>query len=174
MKEKGLIHIYCGDGKGKTTAAMGLALRATGSGKKVLIVQFFKDGTSSEIDVLRQIPGITVLVDTTDYGFFWKMNEEQKANAKKGFQVLLEQAIKQSEAYDVLILDEIISTYNHEMILPTTLLTFLKGKKNSLEVIMTGRDPKSELVDLADYVSEVKKLKHPFDQGVGARLGIEY
>ena len=174
MKETGLIHIYCGDGKGKTTASMGLSVRAAGSGLKVLVVQFFKDGSSSELKVLRDIPNITVMTEERNFGFFKFMKEEEKAVAKQAYEDLLQKAISLSKNVDVVILDEIISTYNYEMISRETLVDFLKTKPETLEVVMTGRDPKEELVTLADYVTEMKKIKHPYDKSQPARLGIEY
>lgn len=174
MKETGLIHIYCGDGKGKTTASMGLSVRAAGSGLKVLVVQFFKDGSSSEVKILRDIPNITVMTEERNFGFFKFMQEEEKAVAKQAYEDLLQKAITLSKNVDVVILDEIISTYNYEMISRETLVDFLKTKPEKLEVVMTGRDPKEELVTLADYVTEMKKIKHPYDKSQPARLGIEY
>ena len=174
MKETGMIHIYCGDGKGKTTASMGLSVRAAGSGLKVLVVQFFKDGTSSELKILRGIPNITVMTEERNFGFFNFMKEEEKAVAKQAYQDLLQKAITLSKDVDVLILDEIISTYNYEMIQRDTLVDFLKNKPSDLEVVLTGRDPKEELLELADYVTEMKKIKHPYDNKKPARLGIEF
>ena len=174
MKETGMIHIYCGDGKGKTTAAMGLSVRAAGSGLKVLIVQFFKDGTSSEFQILREVPNITVFTEKRNFGFFKFMKEEDKIVAKQAYQDLLQKAVAMAKDVDILILDEIISTYNYEMIHRDTLVEFLKEKPRDLEVILTGRDPKEELLDLADYVTEMKKIKHPYDKNQPARLGIEF
>lgn len=169
-----MIHIYCGDGKGKTTASMGLSVRAAGSGLKVLVVQFFKDGTSSELKILRDIPNISVLTEERNFGFFKFMKEEDKLVAKQAYQDLLLKAIAMSKDVDVLIFDEILSTYNYEMIDGDTLLEFLKEKPSDLEVVLTGRDPKEELLLLADYVTEMKKIKHPYDQNQPARLGIEF
>lgn len=169
-----MIHIYCGDGKGKTTASMGLSVRAAGSGLKVLVVQFFKDGTSSELNILREIPNITVLTEERNFGFFMLMKEEDKIVAKKAYQDLLQKAVAMANDIDVLILDEIISTYNYDMIQRDTLVEFLKEKPRDLEVILTGRNPKEELLELADYVTEMKKIKHPYDKNQPARLGIEF
>ena len=128
--KKGLIHIYCGDGKGKTTAAMGLAIRAAGREKKVFITQFLKSGKSGEI-------------------------------------------IKKNE-YDLLILDEIIATINNGFIELEEVVNFLKNKPDTLEVVMTGRDPKEELIEIANYVTEMKCIKHPFREGIPSRIGIEF
>ena len=146
--ERGLIHIYCGDGKGKTTAAIGLSVRAAGSGMRVLFVQFLKKAETSELNILTKLPQITVLRPSEDES--WTDTQA-----------------------DLLVLDEAIGAYNRGAIDRTKLLAFLKHKPESLEVEMTGRNPPGELIDLADYVSEIKKIKHPFDSGIRARTGIE-
>ena len=102
------------------------------------------------------------------------MKEEDKIVAKQAYQDLLQKAVAMAKDVDILILDEIISTYNYEMIHRDTLVEFLKEKPRDLEVILTGRDPKEELLDLADYVTEMKKIKHPYDKNQPARLGIEF
>ena len=169
------IHIYWGDGKGKSTAAMGLALRAAGSGEKVLVTQFLKDGTSSELKILREIPGVQVLTCDKKFGFFWNMTEEQKIQAKNAYEELFEKAVQTARQENIflLVMDEFIAAYNHGMIDQKKALAFLKEKPENLEVVLTGRDPAPELLEIADYVSEIQKKKHPFDQGLPARRGIE-
>lgn len=169
------IHIYCGDGKGKSTAAMGLALRAAGSGKKVLVTQFLKDGSSSELKILRDLPNVWVLTCEEKFGFFWNMTEEQKAGAKKAYEGLFDEAVRVAlrEEVFLLVMDEFVAAYNHGMVDRERALGFLKGRPEGLEVVLTGREPAAELVELADYVSEIQKRKHPFDKGVAARKGIE-
>ena len=169
------IHIYCGDGKGKSTAAMGLALRAAGSGEKVLVTQFLKAGTSSELKILREIPGVQVLTCDKKFGFFWNMTEEQKIQAKNAYEELFEKAVQTARQENIflLVMDEFIAAYNHGMIDQKKALAFLKEKPENLEVVLTGRDPAPELLEIADYVSEIQKKKHPFDQGLPARRGIE-
>lgn len=175
MMDHSCIHIYCGDGKGKSTAAMGLALRAAGSGKKVLVTQFLKDGSSSELKILRELPGVKVLTCPRQFGFFWNMTEEQKEQAKCSYEELFEEAVKTAAEEDVflLVMDELIAAYNHGLLDRERVLAFLKEKPEGLETVLTGRDPAPELVELADYVSEIQKKKHPFDKGVPARRGIE-
>ena len=102
----GLIHIYCGDGKGKTTALLGLALRAAGSGKKVLLLQFFKDGKSAEFASLAHVPGIEVVPQTRTFGFSWTLSEEEKREAAAYYSGLLEDAFRRSGDFDLLALDE--------------------------------------------------------------------
>ena len=170
----GLTHIYCGDGKGKTTAALGLALRAAGSGKKVLLLQFFKDGKSSEFAALSQVENITVIPQTRTFGFSWTLSGAEKAEAKAYYSGLLETAFAQAEAVGLLILDEAMSACTTGMIDENRLLSLMRQKPEELELVLTGRNPPQSLLDAADYVTEMRKIKHPYEQGVAARLGIEY
>lgn len=170
----GLIHIYCGDGKGKTTAALGLALRSAGSGKKVLLLQFFKDGKSSEFAALAHVPGIEVVRQSKTFGFSWTLSEEEKAEAAAYYAGLLENAFQRSGDFDLLVLDEAMSALNTGMIREERLLALLGEKAAELEVVLTGRNPSQALLEAADYVTEMKKIKHPYEKGVAARKGIEY
>lgn len=172
---KGLIHIYTGNGKGKSTAAAGLAVRCAGSGRKVLYTQFLKDNSSSELNVLEAIENISLVMSPKCFGFYWKMTESQKDEARRTYSSLLESAVRQATegGFSMLVLDEIIAAYNFDLIDRHFLLSFLENRPEGLEVVMTGRDPAEELVALADYVSEIKKIKHPYDKGICAREGIE-
>ncbi len=171
---KGCLHIYCGDGKGKTTAAVGLAVRAAGYGMKVLFCQCMKDGSSSELPVLERA-GIECCVCRESFGFFWNMNEEQKNKAREAYTGLFLDAAQRAEkeGFDLLIVDEFMSAYHHGLIDQELALRFLMNRPERLEVVLTGRDPGEELLKLADYVTEMRKIKHPFDQGLPARKGIE-
>lgn len=169
-----MVHIYCGDGKGKTTAATGLAIRSVGSGNKVLFVQFLKDGMSSEMGVLNSIDGIECRFYSKQLGFYKSMTEEKKEIARREYQKLLEEAVFETPWYDMIILDEIISTYQYGFVHSQDVLNFIQENGKDKEIILTGRNPARELVELADYVSEIKKIKHPYDQGMMARKGIEY
>ena len=170
----GLVHLYCGDGKGKSTAAIGLAVRAAGAGKRVLFLQFFKDGSSSEIEVLRSIPGIEVLVCPRYFGRFRNMSEEQRAEAKEAYGALFEEACRKAGKIDLLVLDEAVSACGHGVIPEDKLLDFLKNKPEELEVVLTGREPSQGLYAAADYITKMQKLRHPFDVGIPARKGIEF
>ena len=170
----GLIHIYCGNGKGKTTAATGLAVRAAGFGKKVVFCQFFKNGSSCEIKSLEKIENIKLLHCKISYGLFSQMNEKEKESAKKDYTELLEKAFILANEADVLVLDEAISTCNHEIISEERLCKFLLNKPEGIEVVLTGRNPSEKLLSIADYVTEMKKIKHPYDNGINARKGIEF
>lgn len=173
---QGCIHIYTGDGKGKTSAATGLAVRFAGNGGKVLFAQFLKDGSSGEIAVLENIDGIDVDVCTECFGFSFSMSEETKAQAASVYTAYLSRILKRAreEQYGLLVLDEIIPAYNLGFVDKAELLEFLKNNTLGIEVVLTGRKPAEELFELADYVSEIKKIKHPYDQGILARKGIEY
>ena len=168
----GLIHVYCGNGKGKTTAAMGLAVRAAGSGMRVLVGQFFKDGSSSEIRILEKIPGITVYRAAEHYGRYANMNGEQRASAGRCYRAYLSELLRLSRDFDVLVLDEIFAACRHDMVDRNALLSYLDGVHP--EVVMTGREPDGPLCERADYITEMQKRKHPFDRGIPARKGIEY
>ena len=171
---KGLIHIYCGDGKGKTTAAMGLALRSAGAGRRVLVLQFFKDGNSSEVKALKNFATVDVVEQTRRFGFSWTLSEEELRETKAYYSSLLEDAMAKSKEYGLLVLDEAMSACTTGMIQEERLLELLREKPDALEVVMTGRNPSQALMDQADYVTEMRKIKHPFDQGVPARLGVEF
>lgn len=170
----GLIHIYCGDGKGKTTAAVGLAVRAAGAGKRVVFTQFFKNGNSSEIKMLKLLDNVQTIHCQTVPGRFKNMTEEQKAQARADYSRLLENVLTEAQAADLLVLDEAISACNNSTIREERIQQFLRTKQEGLEVVLTGRNPSAELLELADYVTEMQKRKHPFDKGIPARHGVEF
>ena len=169
----GLIHLYCGDGKGKTTAAVGLAVRACGAGKQVVFTQFFKDGSSSEVKSLKLL-GIRTIHAQTVKGFYRSMNEQQRQQARQDYTALFRQVVDAAKDADLLILDEIVSACNRGVVPETLVVEYLKNKPAQLEVVLTGRDPSPALMELADYITEMRKLRHPYDRGVAARKGIEY
>ena len=174
--DQGLIHIYCGDGKGKTTAAMGLGMRAAGRKKKVLLTQFLKSGRTGELASIEKLDEYFHIFEGKPVNkFVWNMNDEEKAVTKdehrSRFRKVVDKAI--DEDYDMLILDESIASINLGFIDLNEVISFLKNKPYGLEVIMTGRNPKEELIDLADYVSEIKCIKHPYEKGIPSRIGIE-
>lgn len=171
---RGLIHIYCGDGKGKTTASLGLSLRAAGAGLKVLYVQFFKDGSSSEFRLLEQIGGVTFLRPEKAFGFYRTLTPAQREEARLFYTEHFRKAAAMAEHYDLLVLDEAMSACRTGVVPEAEVLDFLRHKPEKLEVVLTGRDPSQALFDAADYVTEMCKRKHPFDQGIPARQGIEF
>ncbi len=169
-----MIHIYCGDGKGKTTAAIGLAVRMAGFGGKMLFGQFFKDGSSSEISSLKLLPNVTTLHCHTIPGRYIRLNEQQRRQVAADYTAYLKNQLELAKDCDLLVLDEVISACNHGTVPEDMLTAFLDRLPEGKEVILTGRNPSEALVQRADYVSEVKKIKHPFDRGITAREGIEY
>lgn len=175
MKDGGLIHIYCGDGKGKTTAALGLAVRCSGHGNKVLFVQFLKSRPTGELNALALLPNIEVMRGKENSKFTFQMSEDEKTEVLQRHMELFE-VVKnrcQHEKIDLLVLDEIIGACNTGVFNIESLIDFLKNKPSALEVIMTGRNPSEKLLALSDYVSEICKRKHPFEKGIPARTGIE-
>lgn len=170
----GLIHLYCGDGKGKTSAAVGLAVRASGAGQQVVFTQFFKDGSSSEIESLKRLPGIRTIHADTVKGFYHAMTPEQREQAREDYTALFRQVTDAARDADLLILDEIVSACNRGVVPETLVTDFLRCKPQQLEVVLTGRDPSPGLTELADYITEMRKLRHPFDRGIPARKGIEF
>lgn len=173
--KKGFIHIYCGDGKGKTTSAMGLALRAAGYGMKVLIYQFMKDNTTSERKILKEIPNVTILNGLDSEKFSFQMNDQEKKQHKQFNTERFDEITKKAkeEDFDMILMDELIYTIRAGLIEEELVTHYLKTKPENLEVILTGNPPSESLIALADYVSEIKKIKHPFDRGQIARFGIE-
>lgn len=171
----GLIHIYCGDGKGKTTAAVGLAVRCAGRGNKVLLVQFLKSRDSGELYSLAKLPDIEVMRGKESKKFTFQMNEEEKHALLIEHNKMFEQVLAKIKngGYSLLILDEVIGALNAKVFEIPKLIEFLRHKPENLEVVLTGRNPAPELVEIADYVSEMRKVKHPMDKGIMAREGIE-
>lgn len=173
---KGLVHVYTGGGKGKTTASVGLGVRAYGRGLKVLMVQFLKGNESGEHNAIAKLgDGFKVNPGKPMVKFTWNMNKQEYAEATKIQREQFEYAVKEANSgrWDMLILDEIMATITTGMIPVESVASFIKSKPDSLEVVMTGRDAPEELVCLADYVSEIKEIKHPMYKGIPARRGIE-
>ncbi|MGE4588755.1 MAG: cob(I)yrinic acid a,c-diamide adenosyltransferase [Acidaminococcaceae bacterium] len=173
--QQGLIHIYCGNGKGKTTACIGLAMRCAGRGNKVLLVQFLKSRPTGELTSLHYVPNIEVMRGKEIMKFTFQMTAEEKKQVLLEHEQLFKNVMKKcsNEKIDLLILDEVIGACNTGVFNVATLLEFLKNKPAYMEVVLSGREPQTELLELADYVSEIKKIKHPYDKGIPARTGIE-
>lgn len=174
-RNTGMIHIYEGNGKGKTTAAVGLSVRFAGNGGKVLFTQFLKRNDSGELAVLEQIENICLLRCEKSFGFTFQMTPEERAEASAYYNTHLEKTLAEAvkSQTGLLVLDEVLDAYNSDMIKHPVLLNFLKEKPQKMEVVLTGRNPAEELLELADYVTYMEKRKHPYDRGVGARQGIE-
>ena len=159
----GLIHIYCGDGKGKTTASVGLAVRCAGRGNKVVFAQFLKDGTSGECRVLAKLPDVTVT----------EAEKRETADAlTRTFDAATGFAVR--EHARLLVLDEICAAISCGFLDEKTVVKFLETKPETLEVVLTGRGPSEALQAHADYITEMKMQRHPFEKGIAAREGIEF
>lgn len=173
---QGLVHIYTGDGKGKTTAAVGLGIRAWGRGMKILMVQFLKGQESGEIIAINKLDSnFTVNPGKPLDKFTWEMNEDELLEAAKAQREQFNYALKEArtEKWDMIILDEIMAAIITEMIALEDVLELISSKPDHLEIVMTGRKAPEELVKAADYVSNIQEIKHPLKRGVGARKGIE-
>lgn len=173
----GLVHIYTGDGKGKTTAALGLGLRACGRGMKVLMVQFLKGAPTGEMYSLKALePGFVLRRGTETKKFTWEMNAEEKAQTAAEQRCIFNDTIRMvsGNEWDLLILDEALGAISSGMLDKNAVIAFIKGKPEKLELVLTGRGATPELIELADYVSEIKAVKHPVDRGVNGRKGIEF
>lgn len=171
-----MIHVYYGDGKGKTSASTGLAVRAAGRGMKVFMVRFMKTDDSGEVLVLKGIENIIMYPCLKSFGFTFQMTPEQKQEAKKYYtevfrKVTSEENIKE---YDMIVMDEINVVCHYGFVGIKEVVEFLNRSGKEKEIVMTGRYAPEELRERADYVTELRKEKHPFDMGVNARKGIEY
>ena len=180
MLKKGLIQVYTGDGKGKTTAAFGLALRAAGQGNKVLIYQFLKPPS---LDIgerfALQLGAVRIRVEALDVE--WDMaksfdDKKQVAKAKTAISEALERLAQTAEKrfYDVLILDEIVFCLSKGLVSLEKIKDLIERRDPCVEIVMTGRGATDELIAMADLVTEMKNIKHPFDKGIEARRGIEF
>jgi cob(I)alamin adenosyltransferase len=173
-----VIHIYTGAGKGKTTAALGLALRSAGRGRRVVIVQFLKGRETGELSSLALIPNITIFRNSKNYGFFSEASEDTRREIVAENNANLQAALNAS--WDLLILDEACSAYTLGALDRDVIDALIEScalKKDSIpeiELVLTGRDPPEHFQAAADYISSIQKVKHPYDRGIGAREGIEY
>ena len=180
MLEKGLVQIYTGDGKGKTTAAFGLALRAAGQGNKVLIYQFLKpESVDTGERFALKLGAVRIRVEALDVE--WDVaksfdDEKQVAQAKAAISVALDRLAQTAEKrfYDVLILDEIVFCLSKGLAKLEDIKNIINKRATGVEIVMTGRGASEELKAMADLVTEMKNIKHPFDNGIGARRGIEF
>ncbi|MGN0107465.1 MAG: cob(I)yrinic acid a,c-diamide adenosyltransferase [Hominilimicola sp.] len=167
-----MIHVYCGDGKGKTTASIGLAVRMAGYKKKVLFMQFLKGSYTGELEILQNCKNIIVMRCDKNYGFYRSMTDADKENIVRYHNENLEYVLKNMTDFDMIVFDEIFAAYNYDLADKERVKEIVE--KYSGELVMTGRDPQEWFVEKADYVSEIKKIKHPYDKGITAREGIEF
>lgn len=180
-----MIQIYCGEGKGKTSASIGAAIRAAGNGVNVVFAQFFKSDSSGEISILKTIDGINLMHVDNHLGFFKYLNDQDKARAREDYHNLFINVVDKAnelaaespegnaEIRLLVILDEVMGAVSNGAVGEDELIEFVTGLDPEIEVIMTGRNPSEKLIEVADYVSEVCKVKHPFDNGITSRIGVE-
>ncbi len=169
---KGYIHLYTGDGKGKTTAALGLALRAIGAGKSVFIAQFVKGMHYAELDIIKRLPEIELRQYGLDCFIVNEPTEKDIEAAKKGLAEVSE--IIALNKFDLVILDELCIALHYHLFTIEGILDLLKKKPDEMEIVMTGRYAPPELYEIADLVTEMTEIKHYYKHGIKARKGIEF
>jgi len=177
MSEKGYTHLYFGNGKGKTTAALGLALRAAGHGKNVVIVQFLKNWDCGELFSLKAVPNITILSGKPGSTTFVRdMSDEEIAETKSAHDNVLLKALDmvKSGQCELLVLDEVIDAYELGVLSDNLFFDLVENKPFELELVLTGHNHNKRLIENSDYVTEMMKIMHPYDNGVNARKGIEF
>jgi cob(I)alamin adenosyltransferase len=171
--KKGFIHVYTGDGKGKTTASIGLGIRAVGAGLKVLMIQFMKGRRYSELDALSKVTNFTVVQFGRDE--FVSKEKPEKVDvdlAQKGLAYAKEMI--QKNTYDLIILDEINVALDYHLITLQDVISLLNDKPEALELVLTGRYASPDIMKYADVVSEILEIKHPYQKGVPSRKGIDW
>lgn len=169
----GTVQVYTGEGKGKTTAALGQALRAVGHGWKVIMIQFLKAREGiGEIEAAKNIPNLTMLQFGSGHFVRNKLTQEDFFLARKGWQAARESVL--SGNYDMVILDEINLAIYFNLIDVEEVVKFIDERPPHIELVLTGRHLHPKILEKADLVSEIKAIKHPYEKGVTARKGIEY
>lgn len=172
MQNKGYVQVYTGDGKGKTTAALGLTLRAAGAGLKVFIGQFTKGQHYSELDALERFEDLVTIKQFGSGSFIFNGPSEQDIElARNGLAEL--KAAAQSGDYDLVIFEEANIAVRYNLFPVSELLDIIKTRPEQVELVFTGRNAHPDLIEAADLVTEMKEIKHYYHSGVQARTGIE-
>ncbi len=170
--ERGYIQLYLGEGKGKTTCAVGLAIRALGAGLKVAFLQFFKPETSSEVKILKSFAPNLLYKNFHITGFVkGKPSERLKAKIREGYEFFKKLLLEGT--FQLIVLDEFVYALKWNIIELNDFINLLQNRPQGVEIVITGREAPTELIDLADLVTEMRKIKHYYDKGVQARWGIE-
>ena len=184
-----MTHLYSGDGKGKTSIAVGMSVRMLGAGGRVIFAQFMKGNESSELNILRHLPQMKVLKVEKEFGFYNEMTEKDKAEITGLHNEIIEEIaecveqIKSNEQSNaehdacphiLIVLDEITYPCRWNLIDEKLVRKLLKELPDCAELVMTGRDPLDYMIEASDYWSDVEMKRHPFEKGVGARLGVEF
>lgn len=165
-----MLQIYCGDGKGKTTAAVGAAVRALGAGMRVLFVQFLKNGDSSEISQLKRL-GAVCRFPEEKFRLFEPITAEVRRRLSDSYRNFAADILNSAGNFDMIVLDEALGALSLGLITYDCIKPLINC---GAELILTGRNAPEELSAAADYISEIKAVRHPFDKGINARRGIEY
>ncbi|MGL4799817.1 MAG: cob(I)yrinic acid a,c-diamide adenosyltransferase [Cellulosilyticaceae bacterium] len=175
--KQGLTQVYCGNGKGKTTAAIGLGIRALGNNMKVIMIQFLKHGHTGECKMLKTLePAFKVFHFEKERGFTWALNEEEKSELKQEINMAVKFAKKVMDTgeCDVLILDELLAAVETEFVSLQSLEELIQAKPEAMELVLTGRVLPPSIEADVDYISYIEAVKHPMEKGIEARAGIEY
>lgn len=175
--EKGLVQVYTGNGKGKTTASIGLGIRAYGNGLKVIMIQFLKSGITGELNLLNNLgENFKVYRFEKEKDFTWNLTDEQKEELKKeiteGFDFA--KKVVKEDLCDMLILDEVMASVNGGYIKEDDVVKLIENKPENMEIVLTGRNVPKAIADKSDLITEMKDIKHYFNNGVPARKGIEF
>ena len=174
---KGYVQVYTGNGKGKTTAAVGQAVRSVGNGLKVYMLQFLKTGETGELEIAKLIGDkFQIFRFQTQEGFFWNLNDEEKAILKTEVNTAYDFAMEvvKNAKCDVFILDEIMGILSNKLLTEEQVIDLIDNKPINMELILTGRNAPKSIIDKSDLVTNMEKVKHYIDNGVYAREGIEY
>lgn len=175
--ENGLVQVYYGKGKGKTTAAIGLGIRAIGNDYKVIMIQFLKHDTTGECKVLKNLePEFKIFHFEKRRGFTWQLSDEEKSELKSETSNALKFASKVMDTgqCDILILDEILNSLELGFVSEEDVCTLIDSKSDDVELVLTGRTLPENIAKRADYISHIEDIKHPMERGVDARRGIEF
>ncbi|MDI6847356.1 MAG: cob(I)yrinic acid a,c-diamide adenosyltransferase [Candidatus Bathyarchaeia archaeon] len=172
--ERGIVQVYTGNGKGKTSAAFGLALRAIGRGLKVYVIQFIKGGFDyGELYIVDKLPNLTLKAFGRGRFVTEKPPEREDIEFAEKAMALAEEVVK-SDEYDIVVLDEINVALNLKLIKIERVLELIRNKPKHVELILTGRYAPDKIIEAADLVTEMREVKHPYNKGFQARKGIEY
>lgn len=169
-----MVHIYYGDGKGKTTAAVGLAVRASGNGKKVLFTQFLKSDISGERRVLECIPTVKMPKLPEKVRFVFDLSPEEHSKYKRNIIRLYEYVLNNLPKFDVVVADEIFSAVDVGFITVSDVIHLISECPETTDLVLTGHNLDKSILVYADYVTCMSKIKHPYDRGISARQGVEY
>ena len=176
-EEKGLVIVHTGSGKGKSTAAFGMAMRSLGQGMKVGIIQFIKGAiVTGEATLIEQLSeqGLPIEMYTMGEGFTWKTQDRERdiETAMRGWSKAVE--LMQDPSFDIIILDELNIALTYDYIPVSTVVDELQAKRHMLHVVITGRNAKEEILQIADLASEMKVIKHPYSKGIKPQPGVEF